>query len=208
MALNSWEAEMLHERVALDFVNTVSNRKTAHPIERIGDAPALFRWAVLAGVLSREKAAALQRRADGKVGDQLAREGVRLRDALYRIFRATGEGQGARSEDLQVLNDMLAQAASQRRLEPGGDGCCRWAWSDAESEPAYVLWRAAQDAADLLTSSAALRVHSCPGCDWLFLDTSKNGRRRWCDMSACGNRAKARRHYARVSAASSDASGR
>jgi predicted RNA-binding Zn ribbon-like protein len=40
-------------------------------------------------------------------------------------------------------------------------------------------------------------VRACGGCGWLFLDTSKNHSRRWCSMDACGNQAKARRHYRR-----------
>ena len=43
------------------------------------------------------------------------------------------------------------------------------------------------------------RVKTCPAekCGWLFLDETKNGRRTWCSMETCGNRAKAARHYAR-----------
>jgi predicted RNA-binding Zn ribbon-like protein len=55
------------------------------------------------------------------------------------------------------------------------------------------------DVADLLTSGDLDRVGQCADdrCGWLFLDVSRNGSRRWCSMEACGNRAKARRHYRR-----------
>lgn len=33
-----------------------------------------------------------------------------------------------------------------------------------------------------------------PLCRWIFLDGSRNRSRRWCDMAACGNRAKVARH--------------
>jgi predicted RNA-binding Zn ribbon-like protein len=75
------------------------------------------------------------------------------------------------------------------------------AWRDADrTDLDRVLWEAAASAADLLTSPDLARVKTCPGagCAWLFLDRSRNGTRRWCDMSVCGNRAKARRHYSRV----------
>lgn len=51
----------------------------------------------------------------------------------------------------------------------------------------------------LLDARERTRVKLCPGdkCGWLFLDETKNGRRRWCRMDGCGNRAKAARHYAR-----------
>jgi predicted RNA-binding Zn ribbon-like protein len=50
-----------------------------------------------------------------------------------------------------------------------------------------------------LVSKQLERVRQCsnPQCGWLFLDNSKSGNRRWCSMSACGNRAKAHRHYLR-----------
>jgi len=60
---------------------------------------------------------------------------------------------------------------------------------------APTLW----SAADLLVGPQLQRVRQCanPACGWLFLDNSKSGNRRWCSMSACGNRAKAHRHYQR-----------
>jgi predicted RNA-binding Zn ribbon-like protein len=58
-----------------------------------------------------------------------------------------------------------------------------------------ALW----SASELLVSGDREHVRTCPGhnCGWLFLDRS--GRRRWCLMATCGNRAKARRHAERLS---------
>ncbi|HKA53083.1 MAG TPA: CGNR zinc finger domain-containing protein, partial [Candidatus Binatia bacterium] len=63
---------------------------------------------------------------------------------------------------------------------------------------APVLW----SAADLLTHAGRGRVRRCANnaCLWLFVDESKAGTRRWCDMSSCGNRAKSRRHYLKTKA--------
>jgi len=63
-----------------------------------------------------------------------------------------------------------------------------------------VLWPVAHDAAELLASDQLPRLRECAAddCCWLFLDESKNRSRVWCDMRVCGNRAKARRHYART----------
>ena len=57
-------------------------------------------------------------------------------------------------------------------------------------------------AAELLTSPQRLKIRACAAedCGWLFLDTSRSGRRRWCTMESCGNRAKARRFHARAAA--------
>jgi predicted RNA-binding Zn ribbon-like protein len=94
---------------------------------------------------------------------------------------------------LRHLNDELAHRP--REITDGARGL---AWAPlADDVLAPVVW----SAAELLTSGPLERVRECPGddtCGWLFLDTSRNGSRRWCDMRTCGNRAKARRHYCRV----------
>ncbi|WP_368425552.1 CGNR zinc finger domain-containing protein [Tistlia sp.] len=57
----------------------------------------------------------------------------------------------------------------------------------------------AHSASECLLTLEAGRIKACPGerCGWIFLDESPNNRRRWCSMATCGNRDKARRHYAR-----------
>jgi predicted RNA-binding Zn ribbon-like protein len=61
------------------------------------------------------------------------------------------------------------------------------------------LWPILWSGVDLLTSERHDPVRTCgeSECGWLFLDTSRGHRRRWCSRETCGNRAKARRHYAR-----------
>lgn len=63
----------------------------------------------------------------------------------------------------------------------------------------WMLWPITLSAADVLLSPDLHQLQECPGpgCGWLFLDTSKNHKRRWCTMEGCGNRAKARSQYQR-----------
>jgi predicted RNA-binding Zn ribbon-like protein len=81
------------------------------------------------------------------------------------------------------------------------EGGFRWGWDEESDSLTKVLWPVAKAAADLLTSEghALKRLHQCAAsdCGWLFIDMSRNHSRRWCDMSNCGNVAKARRHYHR-----------
>ena len=71
-------------------------------------------------------------------------------------------------------------------------------FTDAAALLAPVLW----STGDLLAGNQLARVRECANsnCLWVFIDESKNGTRRWCSMSACGNRAKAHRHYTRKKA--------
>jgi predicted RNA-binding Zn ribbon-like protein len=75
-----------------------------------------------------------------------------------------------------------------------------WGWSEPRQHLDSLLWPIVRSAAETLTVAPHSRIRECPGpdCGWLFLDTSKSGRRRWCDMSVCGNRSKAREHYRRI----------
>jgi predicted RNA-binding Zn ribbon-like protein len=76
-------------------------------------------------------------------------------------------------------------------------------WTSAADGLQQVLFAVLGSAAELLASDRVGRIRECASadCTWLFVDESRNRSRRWCDMSACGNRMKARRHYQRAKAA-------
>ncbi len=140
-----------------------------------------------------------KRRGDGGVDlDALFDEALRLRESIYRIFLAIGEGQSPPARDLEVFNSALAD--TPRRLGISATGAA-YSWIVAAPPAslggalAPVIW----SAADLLTHAGERRIRRCANdkCRWVFVDRSKGGTRRWCDMSSCGNRAKSHRHYAR-----------
>ena len=102
------------------------------------------------------------------------------------------------SADLERLNRAVSRILAQTRIVPAANGFT-WAWNESEEALDQVLWPVVRSTIDLLTSADLGRVRECASehCGWLFLDSSKNRSRRWCSMEACGNRTKARRHYAR-----------
>jgi predicted RNA-binding Zn ribbon-like protein len=120
-----------------------------------------------------------------------------IREALFRICDAVAGSVSPAAADLDVLNEGLESVPQQRLCCSGA--CCEWRWPDGPTDLRRVLWPIIRSAAHLLTSPDAERIRQCeaPDCSWLFLDRSRGGRRRWCDMSSCGNRAKARRYYER-----------
>jgi predicted RNA-binding Zn ribbon-like protein len=98
---------------------------------------------------------------------------------------------------LARLNADAQSAAEHLRLVQVDD---HFEWRfDEVSGFEGILWPLARSAAELLASDQLPLVRACQAkeCEWFFLDTSKNHRRRWCDMTKCGNRAKVRRFYAR-----------
>jgi predicted RNA-binding Zn ribbon-like protein len=125
---------------------------------------------------------------------------LELREAVYRIFAALAVGRAAAQADLAVLNETLGRASSNARVTPGASAF-QWTWDLEDTAIDLPLCLIALSAAGLLTSDDCRRVRQCAdedGCGWLFVDTSRNHSRRWCDINDCGNRAKQRRYQQRV----------
>ncbi|HEU4882073.1 MAG TPA: ABATE domain-containing protein [Longimicrobium sp.] len=186
-------------RLSLEFVNTVDTHDTRID-EKLTAYANLVWWALHVGMLDEASAAPLFARAEADpaaAAEMLARA-LELREAIYHVFVTAQSGGAADEADLAVLNGELSRALGWLRVR-ARDGEFAWGWEEA-AELDRVLWPVMRDAAELLVSGEMRRVGKCCGenCDWLYLDTSRNRSRRWCDMQSCGNRAKARRHYHRT----------
>lgn len=181
---------------ALDFCNTFAGwGDDAHSGDYLRTYDHLAVWAAASGLTDEVTANRLRRRAAREPAQARAAldHAVRFRAALYEVLTSDGSPGAWRT----VATDAQAAAAAAL-LDHRGDSV-RWRLSDRAglALPRLVVARAA---AELLTSDARAHVGRCPGagCGWLFLDPS--GRRRWCTMATCGNRAKVRRHHERVRA--------
>ena len=189
--------------LCLDFTNTVDSRGGDHPKNLLNSYGDLLQWGTEAHVLSTRIAERLRSMAEQAPGKAqvVLRDAVQLRDALYTIFSAVAERRGISDAALGLLNRALQRATEHARLVHTARHFS-WEWVSAEENLDFVLWPVARSAADLLTSDNVALVGRCAAesCLWLFLDTTKNHRRRWCDMRTCGNRDKARRYYQRTKA--------
>ena len=186
--------------VCLDFVNTARYQPPER--EDLGSYDALVAWTEQAGLLRKADVRALRAEAARRAAEaERALARVReFRSALYRVFSAVAAGKRVRPDDLMAIDRVAAEAASHAHLVSRQDG---FGWElDAHALRSLEgpLWLLARSGADLLTSGDLSAVRECAldTCSWLFLDRSKNQKRRWCDMKVCGNRSKARRHYART----------
>lgn len=193
------EFELSGGALCLDFVNTVADRPRNRQ-EHLNSYDDLLDWALQAEVIDSKQRNLRERLADQERTD--AREvfscAIELRECLYRIFSHVANDRPPAGSDLEVLNGWIRSAMARLRLADRNEGLA-WTWSDFDSELESILWPVVRSAADLLTSDDVSRVGECDGdpCSWLFIDRSRTGRRRWCDMKTCGNRDKARRYYRR-----------
>ncbi|HUZ02436.1 MAG TPA: CGNR zinc finger domain-containing protein [Thermomicrobiaceae bacterium] len=183
----------------LDFANTVATHPAATDGERLRRYDDLIAWSRQAGTISEGWCDALLAEAERcpDDADAVRRRAIELRELIYRLFTGTAGGHPSPA-DLQAFNALLDDALRHARVVATADGFS-WDWDDDPRALDRPLWPILRSVADLLVSSRLDRVRECAGddCDWLFLDTSRNGTRRWCSMETCGNRAKVRRFYAR-----------
>ena len=183
--------------VALDFVNTKDGDPPLECLRGYGD---LVAWSVLVGLFSAEEGERLVGEADLRPEDAEAvyRDALRLRGALYGVFRILAEGGDVPERGLETLRGYEREALSRGKLVQGDRGF-RWEWKDGR-DLAGMLWPVAHAATRLLTSGDLDRLKLCAGCYWVFLDASRNRSRRWCTMEVCGTDAKMRRYVAKRAA--------
>jgi predicted RNA-binding Zn ribbon-like protein len=183
--------------VALEFTRAPAVR----------DFPSLLRWSAEHDVVGGVDLAVIARYAAEHVGAaaELVTRANAFRDLFHSILSAMAAREPVAESAIERLNQTWRSIALQRRMALD-DGLFGWSWRPLRADDApleRVLCPIVQSAMDLLASPALSLVKRCPArdCGRLFLDTSRNGSRRWCDMKGCGNRAKVRRFRDRRKAA-------
>ncbi len=183
------------ERLWLDFVNSDS---ITHGRDALVDFEHFVRWLEGAGLLDAERASTMRRRAHQQPAGALAvlADARRVRSVLRTLAERGVALPDARAEALTEINRVLGRSAGTRRLDLQGDGTFARAFVPVGDAFAGLLIAMVESASDALILGELARVRRCadPRCSRVFQDETRNGRRRWCDMATCGNRAKAARH--------------
>ncbi|MFC0009214.1 CGNR zinc finger domain-containing protein [Devosia nitrariae] len=174
---------------ALDLANAVFNRRwPEEDNELLKSARDIGNWFKASGLADARQAGAVARIP----GEAFVERVHALREVSARVFGAIAAGKAPAMEALGFLFSAAASGLSAGDITPNG----------ARPELSPSEWRHP----DAVTAFLALlsveafftlpreRLRSCPRCGWLFLDTSRGGKRRWCSMRTCGNREKVSRH--------------
>lgn len=175
----------------VDFLNTEPALPGGGTGDLIDRPEAFERWA----------------RATGEVGPhdpfepdrQEMQEALKFRAVLREGAESLLAGATPSRSIVSAVNEKLAGSPVVSTLIEKGAGWDLTSRIVAGTATA-LLGRLATDFAHTLVSGRPDRLRRCehPGCVMLFIDTSKNGKRRWCSMETCGNREKAAGHRARV----------
>jgi len=197
MTLETADFHLITDTLCLNFANSKSWKEHEN-FNFFKEYQTLLPWALQMDLMTlpqAEQKLALAAQQPQQAQAALARAD-RVRETIYHIFFAIANEQEIPAADLAYFNEAWGAALAHLQIIPAQDSF-RWDWVDADNALDSLLWPILHSAAELLISEKLGKVKNCGGCGWLFLDTTKAGRRRWCNMSLCGNRAKARRHYAR-----------
>ena len=185
--------------LCLDFVNTVGGIRTGVHDDKLKSYDDLLAWGVLSGAIPDEQGNMLQsfghRRPE--MSTRTLAEAKALRESLHAVFAAVLKHQPPNAKAFEFVNQRLGIAMSHARIRQSAEKY-EWAWDAPEALDA-PLWPVVHNAGELLAAGPLDRLRECASdsCGWYFLDPTKNRSRRWCTMSGCGNRAKARRFHDR-----------
>jgi len=187
---------MVGGSLALDFLNTRVGPPTGGwDADALNDYDSLVVWARDRGELTTAEAAALQvlSSQDAASAHEVFVAALDAREYLDAVFRSLTRGQRPRRSDLDRLGADAAQALGHAALDGGANLAWSWRGDSSLRRPLHPIFHAA---VELLSFGRLERVKACAGCNFLFIDGSKNGSRRWCSMSDCGTSAKMQRYVA------------
>jgi len=192
--------ELIAGHPALDFINTLDYRFRDIPAhENLNSYDDILRFVTESGLLSESKARKLKHlESTPAERAEILTQAIALRETLAALAYAMLDHREIPNDALESFDSFCKQASTHRHLI-ASESKLEWKWSGLTRNLASPLWLLAQSAADLLLSDQVTHLRGCASetCRWLFLDTSKNHTRRWCEMKTCGNRMKARRFQAR-----------
>jgi predicted RNA-binding Zn ribbon-like protein len=178
----------------LDFVNTLDWRfRSTGPAELINGYDDLLRFTEQCRLLSRSEARQIRVTAQPRLCRRVFVSARRFREVVAAVLYSAIDNRPPAEASLQRLSSYCHDAQDARILS-WREGRLVWTLNRRRA-PEFPLWKLSIEAATLLASEQSSKIRACsnPECRWLFLDTSRNDSRRWCDMKLCGNRIKARR---------------
>ncbi len=190
--------KLLGGHPALDFVNTIGdwNHGVRDSFAAGGD---VLDWAKRSSIIDDVEARSLQRLLDAEpdAAARLLREARKLRLVVHDVFSAIAAQRTPPTERFDTLAAAAERAQNRRKLVSKHDSIT-WEWTHTD-DPTTILDRIAHAAAELAVNAQDVAIKECPGhsCGWLFIDTSRNGKRRWCAEADCGTRERVRAYRER-----------
>ena len=184
-------------QTGLDFINTLDLWPVPH--DHLESPEAALDWLVDHDLLHREARTHLlaQFTATPAVGAEILAKMRRVRQAMRGVMEAAAARSAPDPAQLDEMNRAL-RTHYIYELVPARDGVSLDHRHQGDPVDGAMGRLAESIARELIHGDTSrLRVCENPQCRWIFKDTSRTGKRKWCSMRSCGNRAKVARHRAR-----------
>jgi len=185
--------------LCLDFINT-EMVVGGQPTDCLSGFDSLMAWLVQSRTLNAQQAEhILKSWQTSREAATIFQDAVKLRANLREMAERLVKGKTVPQSTVTTINQWLARQTGHAELKRARGGFEKCFQAEFR-EPAQLLWPVAESASDLLCYADLTLVKKCENtaCVLFFYDTTKNHSRRWCSMSACGNRMKAAAHYQRL----------
>jgi predicted RNA-binding Zn ribbon-like protein len=180
----------------LNFANTAGGHTKIREVERIPTYQDVVNWALFAEIVNASEARGITQAAKAKPG--LAERQVEamhvFREALHRTVAAISGGQPIAAKDFAKIRAVITEAMGIAEIARKEES---FLWTADVATPGLgtVLNRVALSAHDMLTREKPSQLRICERCTWLFIDRTKNQKRRFCRQDACGAKSRSERFY-------------
>lgn len=182
----------------LNFTNTAGGHTKIREVERIPTYSDVINWGLYAELISAAEAKGLQALLKAKPQDAARRvhELQTFREALHRLVTAIAHREEPKRADFARVRATIAKALSSAEIKPD-DAEFVWSVDAGALGLGTVIGRVALSAHHMLSRERPSQLRQCEICTWLFIDRTKNQKRRFCRQDACGNKSRAQRFYRR-----------
>ena len=180
------------------FINTVHSWRGINLHEYLDSYATLLQWCNKVNILTGKSRKSLQQYAakNSETADKALQKMKRVRELLYHFFSAVAaqEPQQIQEELLHKFNTVLSTGLSHIRFTIKGTHI-EQDWEEDAADLLLPLWVVMKSAYDILTLEDHQRIKECGQCGWIFLDHTKNNKRRWCSPVTCGSMEKSKKYY-------------
>ncbi len=179
------------------FINTVDSWRDDPRHEYLDSYATMLEWSHKVNILTTKRISVLQQyaTADPEAAATALEKMKAVRETLYQFFAAIAEGQTAAlpAAQLAAFNTALSAGLSRIRFTVEG-ATPQQGWLEEDTDLLAPLWIVMKSAYDVLTMEDSERIKTCGACGWMFLDQTKNNKRRWCNLT-CGSIEKSKKYY-------------
>jgi predicted RNA-binding Zn ribbon-like protein len=189
-------------QTGLDFINTLDLWPVSH--DHLDSPATALDWLVEHDLMHREARVHLLAQYDTApaTGNEMLSRLRRVRQSMRGVLEAAATERAPDAGDLDEINRAL-RTHYIYELVPAPDGVSLDHRHQGDPVDGAIARLSEAIARELIQGDTErLRVCENPQCGWVFKDTSRTGKRKWCSMRSCGNRAKVARHRARRRAVS------